>query len=100
VEEKNRIQVTDEILHSHLRARMRQRGISKEEIELTLNKGWDATDAKPGTLGKVMVFPFQAEWEGRFYEEKEVTVYYKMTDTGIILLTAVARYGDSFPKGK
>ncbi len=77
---------------------MEQRGVTREELEWTLNEGWDATDAKAGTLGKVMVFPFQAEWEGRFYEEKEVTVYYKLTDEGVILLTVKARYGKFSPR--
>ena len=75
-----------------------QRGITREEIERTLNEGWEVTDAKVGTLGKVMVFPFRAEWEGHFYEEKEVTVYYELTKEGLILLTAKARYGRGFPR--
>ncbi|MGQ9600071.1 MAG: DUF4258 domain-containing protein [Anaerolineae bacterium] len=95
----NRIQVIEADLHPHLRARMLQRGISREEIEQTLNEGWDAADAKAGTLGKVMVFPYQAEWEGDFYEEKEVTVYYKVSGGGIVLLTARARYGRGFAQG-
>jgi hypothetical protein len=55
---------------------MRQRGIgiTLEEIEQTLNDGWEAADAKPGTFGKVMVFPNAAEWEGHFYPEKEECV--------------------------
>ena len=44
-----RIQITQVDLHPHLRARMHQRGITWEEIEQTLNEGWEATDAKPGT---------------------------------------------------
>ena len=63
-----------------------------------LNEGWEATDAKPGTLGRVMVFPYEAEWEGQFYQEKEVTAYYKVTDEGLILLTVKARYGRGFPR--
>jgi hypothetical protein len=39
--------------HPHLLTRMAQRGISPEEIERTLDVGWEATDAKPGTQGKV-----------------------------------------------
>ncbi len=77
---------------------MEQRGVTLEEIERTLNEGWDATDAKPGTFGKVMVFPYCAEWMGQFYEEKEVTVYYKQTQCGIILLTVKVRYGKGFPR--
>jgi hypothetical protein len=77
---------------------MRQRGITSEEIEQTLNNGWEATDAKPGTLGKVLVLPYAAQWEGQFYPEKEVNVYYKMIDEGLVLLTAKARYGQGFPR--
>lgn len=66
---------------------MCQRGVLLEEIERTLNEDWEATDAKPGTLGKVMAFPYEAEWEGRFSRGKEITVYYKVTDEGLILLT-------------
>jgi hypothetical protein len=29
---------------------MQQRGITRQEIERTLNEGWEATDAKPGTF--------------------------------------------------
>jgi len=95
---RQRIRITDADLHPHLRARMHQRGISREEIERTLNEGWEASDAKSGTLGKVLVFPYEKEWEGQFYEEKEVTVYYKLAAEGIILLTAIARYGKGFPR--
>ena len=77
---------------------MRQRGVTQEEIEQTLNEGWRATDAKPGTLGKTIVFPYEQEWEGKFYLEKEVTVYYKKADDDIILLTVKARYGLGFPR--
>ena len=69
-----------------------------EEIEHTLNAGWAASDAKPGTKGKVFVFDYRAEWLGHFFEEKEVTVYYKVIGEAITLLTAKARYGKDFPR--
>lgn len=97
--DENWIQVTESELHPHLRARMRQRGITREEVEQTLNKGWAASDAKPGTVGRALVFPYQAEWEGQFHQEKEVTVYYKVAGEGMALLTAKARYGKDFPRG-
>jgi hypothetical protein len=92
------IKLTEADLHPHIKARMRQRGITREEVERTLNEGWKATDTKPSMFGRVMVFPYAAEWEGQFFQEKEVTVYYKVTDEGIVLLTAKARYGQSFPR--
>ncbi len=94
------IQVTEEDFHDHLKARMSQRGVTREEVERTFNDGWEATDAKRGTLGKVMVFPYQEDWEGRWYEEKEVSVYYKVVEGVLVLLTVKARYGKDFPRGE
>lgn len=69
------IKITKEHIHPHLQARMNQRGIIIEEIEKVLNGGRDVQDAKHGTKGKVLVVPYAAEWEGRFFPEKEITVY-------------------------
>mgnify|MGYP001278346470 CR=1 FL=1 len=90
-------EITDADLHPHLRARMLQRGITLEELQSVFSEGWDASGTKPGVIGKTRVFPYQAIWEDRFYEEKEVTLYYKIIDRERILLTAKARYGKSFP---
>jgi hypothetical protein len=48
------MRVTEDDLHPHLRARMLQRGVSREDIEPTLNEAWEARDAKPDTTGRVM----------------------------------------------
>ena len=53
---------------------MEQRGITKAEIERTLNDGWKAKDAKSGTIGKVFVFLYNRTWQGDLFQEKEVTV--------------------------
>lgn len=98
-ERETKIQITEADLHPHLRDRMSQRGVTQAEVEQTLNEGWKATDAKPGTLGKTKVFSYGgAEWEGGFYLEKEVTVYYKRTGEEMVLLTVKARYGQAFPR--
>lgn len=85
-------------LHPHLIARMEQRGVLRREIEKTLNEGWKAEDAKPGTLGKVLVFQYNDTWEDEFFEEKEVSVYYKVINERIMLLTVKARYGKDFSR--
>jgi len=85
-------------LHPHLRARMVQRGVTEDEIEKALNDGWEAGDSKPGTSGKVLVLPYHNLWEGEFFEEKEVTVYYKRIDDSVMILTVKARYGTGFPR--
>jgi len=77
---------------------MEQRGITLEEIEHTLAEGWATLDAKPGTQGKTLVFEYQDEWLGEFFEEKEVTVYYKISGDELVVLTAIARYGSGFAR--
>ncbi len=86
-------------IHHHLKTRMHQRGITFKELKTTINKDWAAEDVKEGTFGKTFVFTYNSYWEDRFYEEKEVTVYYKIKGEKIILLTARARYGKGFKKG-
>jgi hypothetical protein len=93
----SKITVSDNDLHPHLLARMKQRGIAIQEIEDTLNLGEAVRDAKEGTLGKRLVFQHSEHWEGKWFEEKEVTVYYILEDAQIILLTVIARYGKAFP---
>ena len=78
---------------------MEQRCVSRQEMEQTLNEGWGAMDAKPGMSGRSLVFAYEADWEGRFYRQKEVTVYYKVIGREVILLTVKARYGQGFPRG-
>jgi len=85
-------------LHAHLAARMAQRGVSVEELEEVVNDGWPAIDAKTGMEGRVKVFPYNAEWEGKLFAEKEVTVYYKRAEYRIVVLTVKARYGSGFPR--
>lgn len=92
------IEISDNDLHAHLKARMEQRGITKEEIEYVLNEGWNAKDAKTGTLGKVFVFQYNRKWQGEVFEEKEVSVYYKLVHEDIMLLTVKARYGKDFSR--
>jgi len=96
----SQLQIAEKDLHTHLKARMAQRGVTREEIEQTLNEGWEAADAHPGTQGKVMVLPYQRQWEGQFYEEKEVAVYYKVIRGALVLLTVKARYGKDFSRGQ
>lgn len=77
---------------------MTARGVSEAEVLETLASGWPCSDAQKGTDCRTSVFAFRAEWEGRWYEEKEVTVYFKRADRQLILLTTKARYGSGFAR--
>lgn len=93
-------QIDKDNLHPHIESRMRQRGVTLEEVKKVMAVGWSASQSKPGTLGKVLVFPYDAVWEGCHYREKEITVYYKNVEgRGIILLTVFVRYGQGFTRG-
>ena len=85
-------------IHAHLAARMAQRGVRADEVEQVVNDGWLAIDVKPGMEGRVKVFPYDAEWEGKLFAEKEVTVYYRREEARIVVLTVKARYGNGFPR--
>jgi hypothetical protein len=77
---------------------MMQRGSTREEVEQTLNEGWEAEDAKPGTRGRIFIFSYNRSWEAKSFEEKEVSVYYKLVNDSPVLLTVKARYGRGFPR--
>ena len=53
------MKLDDSNFHLHLRARMLQRGVTKKEIERTLNNGWEVADAKSRTSGKAFVFSYE-----------------------------------------
>ncbi len=44
-------------------------------------------------MGKVFVFSYNGNWEGKYFEKKEVSVYFKYKGEAFVLLTAKARYG-------
>ena len=90
--------LTERDIHPHLRSRMEMRGVSLDDVNITLANGWLAVDSAPGTEGRTWVFDFGGVWEGKFYAEKEVTVYFKRVDLRIVPLTAKARYGANFPR--
>ncbi|BCB95483.1 hypothetical protein JZK55_04050 [Dissulfurispira thermophila] len=64
------IKISEADLHPHIKARMKQRGVSIGEIETVLNRGWDANDAKEGTIGKVLVSSYNADWGGSSLKKK------------------------------
>jgi hypothetical protein len=62
--------LTDDHFHSHVRRRMEQRGVTEEEVRETLDVGWAATDAKPGTEGRTLVFSYERDVGGNALRRK------------------------------
>ncbi len=52
------IKLSEKDFHKHILKRMRERGVTRREVEKTLNEGIQDKDAKEGTFGKKMVFRF------------------------------------------
>jgi len=95
-----KIDIDSNHLHPHIESRMQQRGVTFEEIKQVMVEGWEAAESKPGTYGKIMVFEYESYWEDLYYQQKEVTVYYKQQEgENLILLTVIARYGQNFYRG-
>ena len=70
----DRVHLTGDDLHPHIAQRMLRRGVDLPSLEETMNDGWPASDAAGGTVARTLVFDYQRAWEGRFYQEQEVTV--------------------------
>lgn len=95
------MEINEADIHEHLRDRMEQRGVTLDEINETLQEGWEAEDARPGTGGKTYVFELGEEWLGETYEEKEVPVYDRYDEgEGLVVSTVKARYGRGFSGGE
>ncbi|EFI36075.1 hypothetical protein Dthio_PD3522 [Desulfonatronospira thiodismutans ASO3-1] len=46
------------------------------------------------------ILEYESYWEDLYYQQKEVTVYYKQQEgNNLILLTVIARYGQNFFRG-
>ena len=61
-------------LHRHARARMAERGTTKEEVALTVEEG-ERFDAKLGRVGFRRNFVFDSEWRGTYYKTNQYCLY-------------------------
>ena len=69
-----------------------ERGATEIEIIHTVNFGANIL-GKSGRLGKSNVFPFAAERNGKYFEEKKLEVYYVIENNIIITVTVYVFYG-------
>ena len=62
------------VLSEHALERMEERGASRQEVRRTVREGESFPDRQDRT-GFRFEFEFGAEWNGTYYEKKELTVY-------------------------
>ena len=79
--------------HPHAVERMRERGVTEEEVRATVERG-EPFPAKFGRMGFRRNFQFHDEWRGRRYWFKQVEVFAVWEDEDWLVITVIARYFD------
>jgi len=77
-------------LHPHAQDRLAERGATEAEVVATVAEG-ERFPAKFGRTGFRRNFPFDAEWQGKYYSTKQVEAY-AVDEDGWLVLTVIARY--------
>ena len=80
------------VIIDHARDRMRERGASEDEVIAVLNQG-EVLKSVSGRKVKEMAFPFNAQWQGRSYEQKKVRVVYTEERDDLIVITVYTYFG-------
>ena len=76
----------------HARLQMAERGITSQEVELTIESG-SLLETIVNRHIRQSVFREGYRWKRREYRHKEVTVVYAVESERTVIVTAIARYG-------
>jgi hypothetical protein len=76
----------------HTLERAEERGVNEEEIREVLDSGF-VVPGKYLRFGKAKIFEFKREWQGKFYQQKRVEVFYTIERDVIITVTVYVFYG-------
>jgi hypothetical protein len=79
-------------LDPHTIERAKERGASEEQIIETLTSGRPII-AEGKRFGKVKTFDFHNLWKGKYYDEKQLIVYYITEGETITTITVYVYYG-------
>ena len=78
-------------IHSHAIERMRERGVTENEVIKTVEEG-ENFPVKFGRVGFRRNFVFRGSWRGRQYGTKQVEAYVVKEGEDLIVITVVAKY--------
>jgi hypothetical protein len=79
------------VFPDHALDRMEARGASRPEVRTTIREG-EASEARHGRTEFTHTFSFDDEWNGTYYESKELTVYAAEDGGDWIVVTVIPRY--------
>lgn len=77
--------------HRHARARMAERGTTKEEVAAAVEEG-ERFDAKFGRVGFRRNFAFDSEWRGKYYTVKQVEAFAFERARDWLIISVITRY--------
>lgn len=77
--------------HPHAQERMVERGVTEEEVRMTVING-ERFPAKFGRTGFRRNFPFHQTWRGRYYRVKQVEAFAVQEGEDWLVITVIARY--------
>lgn len=80
-------------IEPHTLQRALERGASETEIIQTIEFGNDIP-AKAGRLARAMIFSYDQERNGKFYDQKKLEVYYIIEHETIITVTVYVFFGN------
>ena len=78
-------------LHPHAQARLIERGATEEEVIATV-VGGDTFPAQFGRTGFRRNFPFNGEWNGKFYATKKVEAIAVQEEKDWLVITVIVKY--------
>jgi hypothetical protein len=79
------------VFPEHALERMEERGASRHEVRTAIRQG-ETSDARHGRTAFTHTFPFEEEWNGPYYNHKEVTVYAADDVGDWVVVPVMSRY--------
>jgi hypothetical protein len=80
------------VIIDHARLRMAERGASEDDVRHAIETG-RAEPQRAGRWAKEAVFPYNADWQGRRYEQKKVRAVYVEEGARVVVVTVYVYYG-------
>ncbi len=75
----------------HALERMEARGTDREEVNLTIRAG-HSSSARQGRTAFRKVFDYGANWNGTYYDEKEIKALAVEEEGRWVVITVIVRY--------